>query len=329
MTLNEIKENIAESANKDWYLNYEIHLNYSHIQYKISLKGIPSIYEFILKQIDGYYKFSNLPEELERIKQKFEAAKTNIISLVNNKSIHHATWESNLMGITNNNPLIFLSNLSETKFIIKNFEDKPLFYKGVYEYFTGQIQHINNRDYFIGYLLAYEFESKDYSSMVERKDLEKKSIKSTLVDFQNKLAEAELQMTEYLSEANLKVIENAKSIDNIKNEKEDLFSNWFKIATEDLLKLNNESIQKIKDFEGLYKEKLKLEAPAKYWSDRAKKLNSEGNRWLLSLLVALLIGVGLLIWCLSEISAGTLDNIFQNNGTAIKWSVVFILLFHS
>jgi hypothetical protein len=38
------------------------------------------------------------------------------------------------------------------------------------------------------------------------------------------------------------------------------------------------------------------------------------------------VGIGMLIWSLGEISNGTLARIFQNSGTAIKWSVVFITL---
>lgn len=326
MTLNDIKQNIAESNNKDWSLNYEIHLNYSHIDYKISLKGIPSIYEFVVNQIEGYEKFPELPEEFIRIKQRFESVKNNIILLITNKDFNQNKWENCLYRITNNNPQIFISNTPEMEFFINVYNDKPLYFKGVYEYYTGQFQNINNKDSFIGYLLAYEFDSKSFSSMATRKDLEIKSMKETRIDFQHTLEEANSQMIEYLSNAKKGVIDNAKFIDSLKEEKDSLFNNWFTTTTNNFLSFHNDSIQKITDFEVLYKEKLKLEAPAQYWSDRAKKLRSEGNNWLKGMIAAIFLGVVLLIWCLSEISAGTLDNIFQNNGTAIKWSVVFITL---
>jgi len=162
--------------------------------------------------------------------------------------------------------------------------------------------------------------------LAERKEAEKKSMSTVRSDFQKKLGEAEVQITEYLSQANQKVIATSQIIDALKTEKEKAINTWFKTTSDNFLKFSNDSTQSIKDFEDLYKEKLKLEAPAQYWSDRANKLRSEGNKWLIGLIAAVLVGVVLLIWCLSEISAGTLDKIFQNNGTAIKWSVVFITL---
>lgn len=326
MTLKDLRMHIAASNKKEWFLDFQIFLDYQHSNFRISLKGVPSIYDFIVTQIEGYEKYPQLPEELERIKQRFKAVKENILRLIYNYDTNKNNWDNFLNPITNNTPHIFLINLPETKFLINVFSETPIFFKGAYEYFKGQIQNINNRSFFIGYLMAYEFESKDSSSIAIRKEIEVKSLNEIRIDFHNMLGEANNQMTEYLSQANSTFYDNTDRINNIISEKENEFSGWFKGATNNFLKFNNESIQKIKDYEELYKEKLKLEAPAKYWSDRAKKLHSEGNNWLRGLLAAILIGVTLLIWCLHEISEGTLDKIFQNNGSAIKWSVVFITI---
>lgn len=326
MTLNELKQKIAESPNKEWYQKYELTLNYTHVNYKVSLKGVSAIYEFALKQIEGFTKYPSLPEELNRNKRRFSSVRESLLTLITNNNIYANNWDDNLRDIKNNSPFVFLYDFPETEFLIKVHLEKPQSFKGAYEYFTGQINNANNKENFIGYLLAYEFTSKDFSSIVERKDSEKKSISTVRADFQTKLGDAETHLTEYLAQANQKVIDTSQIIDALKLEKEKTINTWFKTTSDNFLKFSKDSTQSIKDFEDLYKEKLKLEAPAQYWSDRAKKLRSEGNKWLIGLITSVLVGVGLLIWCLSEISAGTLDKIFQNNGTAIKWSVVFITL---
>lgn len=48
MTLKEFKKEVAESPHTEWYQNLKLNLNYPHINFKISLTGVVSIYEFIL-----------------------------------------------------------------------------------------------------------------------------------------------------------------------------------------------------------------------------------------------------------------------------------------
>jgi len=80
------------------------------------------------------------------------------------------------------------------------------------------------------------------------------------------------------------------------------------------------------ELENLYRQKLKLEAPAKYWSDRAKSLRKEGYWWLGGLITSIIITVSILVWVLSKIADGTIEHIFDNTGIAIKWTVVPITL---
>jgi len=326
MTLNELKEKVAESPHKEWYQQYEILINYSHVNFNASLKGVPAIYEFVLKQIEGYSKYSSLPEELNRIKERFVTTKRNILQLVINNNISSNQWNDNLRNITNNSPLVFLNDLPETAFLIKVHQEKPEYYNGAYEYFTGPLQHANNKLYFNGYMLAYEFVSKDFSLLAERKEAEEKSISSIRSDFQKKLGEAETQMTEYLAQANDKFLEYSKIIDELKRQKEGLYSQWFEETSKSFNDFNKNSAQKIKDFEDLYKAKLKLEAPAKYWSDRARKLRKEGYWWLGALMACIGVGVCVLIWILNRLADGAYVNIFSETAIAIKWSVALVTL---
>ncbi len=327
MTLKELKEYVAASPNKEWLLSYEFKVNYQNIKYKNSILGVVNIYSFILDQSDGFSKLALLPDDLETIRKKFISAKGNLLQLISQVNIYKNHWDDNLRGISgSNNQPFFLYDSPEVEFLIKVHRERPEFYKGAYEYLSGTIQHSNNKEYLAGYILAYEFTSKDFSTIAERKDAEKRSISSTRADFQTKLAEAEIQMTEYLASANQKFVEYSKIIDELKTQKETAYNNWFSQTTKGFLDFSTSSSQKIKDFEDLYKEKLKLEAPAKYWNERAKKLRKEGYWWLGGLISSIVAGAAVLIWVLNEIADGTFERVFKDTGTAVKWSVALITL---
>ncbi|MDP4282801.1 MAG: DUF6161 domain-containing protein [Bacteroidota bacterium] len=326
MTLTELKEKVATSPNREWLQNYELNLNYSHINFKLTLKGVVSIYEFILKQIEGFATFEKLPSELESIKNSFIFGRDRILNSLVNNNINAGQWNNDLQRIIVNSPPKFLFDFPETEFLIRLSKENAGYYLGAYEYLSGSTQHPNSKQHLIGYLLAYEFTSKDTTELAERIDSEKKSISTIRNDFQKILGDSENQMTDYLSQANQKYIDYSGKIDEFKKEKESTYSTWFENTSKSFDQFKADSDNKIKELEELYREKLKLEAPAKYWSDRAKKLRTEGYWWLGALILMVLVGIGMLIWSLSEISNGTLARIFQNSGTAIKWSVVFITL---
>ncbi len=326
MTLKEFKELVAESQFSEQFQNKELNLNFSHVNYNSTLKGIVAVYDFVLNEIAWFDNYGNLPSELQVQKNTFKDVRERLVNLVVDNNVSDTNWNHAINQLVTNIPVKFLSNFSETEFLIKVSQDAPQNYEGVYQYFSGTTTHANQKNFLVGYFLAYEFTSKDNSALTKRIDSEKKSMSKMRNDFQNKYLESENQLTEYLSQANRKYIEYSNRIDQFKEDKENLYNSWFNETSDKFAQFHLDSNKVIEDLEDLYRQKLKLEAPAKYWSDRAKKLRSEGNWWLVGLISTVAIGIGLLIWCLSEISAGTLEKIFQNNGTAIKWSVVFITL---
>ncbi len=326
MTTKEFKERVAESANHEWLLNFSVILDYPHINFRNVFVGVISLYEFIVNQIKGYDSFSSLPPDFIDIKKIFEEVRQNVVHLLTSNNISPHQWENNLRVLTNKNSLIFLHDSPETEFLIQIHEEYPICYRGAYEYISGSTTNTNNKNHLQGYLMAYEFMSKDFSLLVERKDAEKKSISKIRSEFQKTLADSEAHVTEYLQRANQKYIDYSGNIDQFRSEKESSYTGWFETTSSAIKEFQTVSDEKIKELENLYREKLKLEAPAKYWSDRAKQLKSEGYKWLVGLIIAITVGIIVLIWSLSEISNGTLEKIFENNGTAIKWSVVFITL---
>jgi len=129
----------------------------------------------------------------------------------------------------------------------------------------GTIKHscnLNSSNWLSGAILAYEFIQKDHTNITERRNAEKGSITKIRNDFQKYLSESEQQLVTHLHKANENYADHAKKIDELKTEKENLFTTWFDPAQ-----------KRVAELEETYKEKLKLEEPAKYWNDRAKKLN--------------------------------------------------------
>ncbi len=282
MTLKELKENIAASPNKDWLQNYSLKISYPHIGYNTTLIGVGNIYEFITNQADGFSKLGQLPDELDKLRVRFINAKGNLLQLISQGSVSKHAWDSNLVGIStnyNNQPNFFYDS-PETGFLLKTYSEKRELYPGAYQYLIGNTNNSAQKNFFAGYLLAYEFSSKDFSSIAERKEAEKKSILSVRANFQEKLGEAEKEVVEYLARTNQKFEEYAKQIDNLKEEKNKSYNDWFDKTAKDFNLFNSDSNTKIKELENLYQEKLKLEAPVKYWSERAKKLRREGYWWL-------------------------------------------------
>ena len=65
MELKDFRKFVAESPIKDKLRGLKMVLNYSHLDSKIELEGIESIYKFALAQVKGWNHFENLPEYLK------------------------------------------------------------------------------------------------------------------------------------------------------------------------------------------------------------------------------------------------------------------------
>jgi len=326
MTLSELKKKVAESTNKEWFQNRQLDIDYPHIQYRISLTGIVSIFDFVSKQVQGFDKYESLPKELQTIRTRFNNIKNKITDLVTNDTKNDYEWNNHINQLTGNSSIIFPSDAPETEFLLKLSKDFSEYYRGAYEFLSGTTPSPTAKNNLMGYLMAYEFVMKDKSTIVERKESEKKSISRIRTEFQQQLSEAENQLTEYLATAKQEVISYSSQLDNFQTEKQLSYTEWFNQKSTGFEGFQKESKTKIEELENLYKEKLKLEAPAKYWDERAEKLRKEGYRWLIGLIVCIGIGIVVLIWVLNMIADGTFVRVFSNTASAIKWSVALITL---
>lgn len=71
----------------------------------------------------------------------------------------------------------------------------------------------------------------------------------------------------------------------------------------------NENVSRRDELEKVYREKLRLEAPAKHWDEMAKKYNSKGTKWLwISVAVAVAV-ITILLSCFFYMSMAKTENI--------------------
>lgn len=324
MDINDFNILIGESENKEWYDKRSLTLNYPQVGFNNTFNGVASIYEFIIRQVDGYQSLGDLPPEFLDIKKMFERAQSEMIRLLTGKNINESEWNNIFIGIRNNQPKIFFYDSPETAFLIKLFKEKQESYTGAIEYFNGQIQNINNKNYFIGYLMSYEFQSKNLSEIVDRKSKEKKSIETIRNEFQKLYETSEQCVTEYINKTRERFSSYSGLIDQLKIDKEKLFQEWFESEKQDFSTFFEKSEQKIKTLETTYQEQLRLKKPAEYWNKRAELLKNEGKyflHWLIGLLAFACITLYCLLWLTP---AGMLLSFIKGDASAIKWSLIYI-----
>ena len=324
-TVAEIKTKIAESKNKGWFQSLVFTLNLPYIKYNISFTGLAAIYDYTYKQCNRFSEFGTLPDELKNSKTKFENLKLTIIQIINEDKENEYKWKDILRDMSSRADKLFPADIPETDFLVNLYLNDKELYRSAYNFITGNINYIT-KDQFLAYTLTYEFLNGETSKIAERSSIEQKAISKLKNDFSKQISESETHITEYLAQNKDKVDQVAKDFDELVKGKNEHYFNWYNNTSNGFEDFFKKSKEKITEVENLYREKLKMEAPAKYWNDRAATLRTEGRKWLILLILSIVVGIGLLIWSLAEISAGTLDKIFQNNGTAIKWSVVFITL---
>ncbi|WP_430965273.1 DUF6161 domain-containing protein [Spongiimicrobium sp. 2-473A-2-J] len=353
MTTTEIRKKIAESAEKDWFNSVEVTIRYPHIEFEQSLKGLSSIHRFLSKQVVGWEEYTSVPNVLNSSKQHFTNLKNRIESFINRYHNHNEAQLNNVWSTERSqlrsNSGYFTFDSVYTKFLIDLSEHLPNSVIGAFNYLIKSNNNLNDRNAFIGSLLAYEFELKDKAEITERRKKERTSLSRLKTEFKNQLSETETDLVNHLKSTNEKYDDYVEKIDNLKNEKEQLFTDWFEGNEEneiigvkeefDNFKANKESIfndwfegteedigakKKVSDLEHTYEELLRLKKPAEYWKTRASELKKEGWKaiyWLIGLVAFACITLYLLLWLTPE---GMLLSFIKGNAQAIKWSIVYI-----
>lgn len=336
MTLTEARKIILESENQEIFSSHEIVLDFNKTGVKRNFKGILSFYEYLLNQESGFESFSSvLPKEMLESQSFFKNQAVNVANFIkSNSSLNpkhfKSTWDQQINSqITRfNNSMIFEFENPISGFLVELFNCRSQYYEGALHYFTRviNVSKISERDYFNGLILAYEFANKGESDIVNRRKKEKASYTKLQNQMGEYISQAEKDFVDYAASLKEKTNETIDEVTAYKTSKSEEYESWFGETTASFSTFKEETKRKIVDLENLYHEKLKLEAPAKYWNKRARSLKIEGRWWLGGLIASILIGVLIFVIALQWLSDGVLAEIFEDTASAIKWSVIFITL---
>lgn len=333
MNVTEIRKAIRQSEDKSWYNSLSIHLYFKYGNFDIELVGIDLIFQFFNDQLDFYENNEPLPETLKPSKKHFKHCKIRIeafvkANLLNQRSNKEGDWNALKRELTNegNNKERYFNKESETTdFLLRLDSEYNGASNGAYDFFTDQTFNYSNTDknYFIGWHKAYEFFTQD-ADKVKRRNNERQTLSRVRSEYLNNLLVSDKQVDDHIAEKEQLYIDKEESISRLIKKKNTQYENWKTDSQNEFSDFLSNSDKAFKDLEIVYKEKLKLEAPAKYWNDRAVKLKNEGRKWLNALIASSVIAVLSLGAVLYFISNGTLKDLFSNSGSAIRWSIVFV-----
>lgn len=144
-----------------------------------------------------------------------------------------------------------------------------------------------------GYILAYEFELQDESSLTQRRNSEKKSIYQLRNQLNNKTNELIQEVDDFEDDFNNWQTEIKKGTNKLQSVHKKLFSRAQKQKEKKFNTFMDKSEQNIEDLEKTYQEKLRLEKPAIYWNKKADIYKKQGLFWSAILFVVLVFGIGL------------------------------------
>lgn len=329
----EINKILSETNNTEWFNSAVFNLSFSHLNLDLNFKGFGYFYNYLEQQIIGWSKLSeNLPQQLSNSPKNFKVIKSNLIKFINSYTSEESDriLNNNFRNLTTQIERIvkttFTYDSPETNFLIEVHVNYPKSFIGAYGYIIGSLnENLNNKDTFTGYTLAYEFSLKDITKITERRNKEEAALSSLRSKVENSLPQLENELITHLKNSSIKYEEYATAIDDFKNQKEKNYIDWFLNTKEEIDTFNIESNKKIENLEKTYQEKLKLEEPAKYWSDRAGKLKRQG--WItliISIALVLIVTSTLykLLWTAPEhIYTSFFD---ENKNSAIRWSIIYI-----
>jgi uncharacterized Tic20 family protein len=338
MEIKEFRNLVNKSELKDTLNELELNVSYSHLNFSVTFKGIQSIFKFVQNQIIGWNSINHLPSEFVSSKLHFEHIRSLLVDLVtsasnDNNNNFNFKWSnisntlSSSYSSNNNRFSVFLYDCPETDFIVKLYENKPEHKDGALDYILKKnLRNINNEDYFSGVIAAYEFKNQSGNEVVQRRNNEKKSISQIRSKFEEHLVEAEQHLNSYLSDTKDNLIVHFETVDKLKTEKNKNFEDWFTGIQSGFDTFFSKASDNIKTNEDLYKEKLRLEAPAEYWKVRAVKLKKEGQNYLNWLIRISVIAAILLFTLLILLGTDYFNESFKDSIKGIKWSVILITI---
>jgi len=333
MTTAEIRKLIANAPEKEWFNSVVATFHYPYINVRQDITGVSAIYDYVLKQQKAWNKVEEvLPPNLKESQAYFKRLVETISSFVTKSHSSPGNLQSlwdrqgDIFSVARTHPFPFESK--EAAFLLELKEKDQSVQNGAFNFVIGNINNslITNKSYLSGLIHAYEFYNPD-ANITKRNKIEKDALASVHKSFQKHLEETETTLVDHLTSTKKQTTEFGEQIQALKEEKDGLYNAWYNATKEDFQKFDESSKGKIKELEETYKEKLKLEEPAKYWETRATKLRTQG--WIAlgvtaGVVLLIILYLGKILWESPE--SIYLSWFEKDKSAAIRWSVVYITI---
>lgn len=336
MDIKDFRKLVEASAFKSELNAFQVTIDYPHLNSEIQLKGIQSVYKFVYDQVIGWNKLENIPTEFLASKMHFENLKSTLVAVSsyteinfqNNFNNDFSNFQNKLIKTkSNTNDFIFIYDAPDADFLISVNKKSRENFLGAYNFISNS--NINqNRDsnYFTGMLLAYEFRQQGQSELTSRRNSDKLSLSQIKTRYNEYIVEAEQQLNSNLSDAKENLTTHFETVDKLKSEKDKNFEDWFTGVQTGFDRFFTNSNESIKTNEDLYREKLRLEAPAKYWKDRGELLKKEGKNYLNWLIGISSVSAILLFTLLMLLGTDYFEAAFNDKIKGIKWSIILVTI---
>lgn len=154
----------------------------------------------------------------------------------------------------------------------------------------SQTGNLNTYSTFLGVMFGYEFVNQD-SDLVKRRNGEKRS----LGQLRNQLEETTKTLTgeveKFKDSFNSWEIDSREGWSDWLNQSEKEHDTQQAEHKDQFITFMDDCRTRISDLENTYQEKLRLEKPAQYWKNAARKFGIQGGLWSLALLASVLLGI--------------------------------------
>lgn len=338
MELLDLEKAIAQSQNKDWFIEKAVYsFPFRSSTGELTKRGLTSIYRYVLYQISGFKEFgSDLPAELKSSLSYFEALRDGIVSFFNTYHTHgqqqlESQWSQLMSRLSQRlrgegNKLMDFDS-EETHFLVSLKKENSSFVFGAIQLLCSEpISNPERSENLIGAIRAYNYKFEEKSGVGSKKNSEKISLGILRSSFQKIIDEIEAKHLQHIDSENEKATEYSKSIDLLKETKEKLFEEWYSKSLEKYKNLSNSIETRKSELETTYEELLRLKKPAEYWNTRAAKLKKDGKKYLEQLMWLISIGGILIFYLLWKVPDGLMLNIFRGEASAIKWTLLYITM---
>jgi len=317
MEKKEILEIIANHKDKEGFNNFTGVFHFMFVREQKKIQGFAHVWEFVNIQLEGWNKIEGeIPPQFNNPKSLFNQLKARIDNFFNgNKDTEKVNFQT-LINEIQNTVGWFQYDCPEVDFLLDIYRNKRNAFRHAYNFLTQESINVSEKEAFIGSLYAYEFLHKDNNLISISRKSEGKSYAKLRNQFDDYLKRTEPVVSDYINKTSEKYEEHTKEINKLIESNKKLYEEWHK-----------EKIKKYEELERIYNEKLKFEAPANYWKERAKKLKKQG--WIAIGLILLLVGIS--SWSLGKILWTTPEQIYiswfgNDKSAAIRWSIIYVTL---